>query len=206
MPRLRSLLLFFLLVPTLSAQVPALPTDPEEVGALDGQKAFAFFAQFRSQEDLAFHAPHDGCYARCHLMSTRLRQMGVQVRRVWAFPPTKTRLHAKTTRASSGAVEWDWHVAPLVPLRIGDQVEWLVFDPCLFTRPIRMEDWQKAMRKSDAAPMPTLTVTQLGEPPHRNGKRLPGTGYWTQPDPREGPSAHAVKTLKGFGKAPSAKK
>jgi len=194
----------FLLLSPLPAlgQIPDLPVDdPDSVGAIDQQRAYSLFGMFRAQEDLAFHSPNDGCYARCHLMSMRLGQMGVPARRLWAFSAIKARLYAKTNGASSRVVEWDWHVAPVVPVRVGDKTRWLVFDPCLFSRPVSVEDWAAALRKNAAAPPPQLTVTQLGEPPIRNGQRFPGSGYWLRPDPREGPSAHAFKTL-GEMKAP----
>lgn len=194
-----STLILFLASP-LAAQVPVLPSCLDVVGTLDRQQAQALFRQFCFQDDLALHAPQDGCFARCHLMCIRLRQMGVQVRRAWAFPQPKTRLHARAIGAKSGVIEWDWHVAPLVPMRVGDQVEWVVFDPCLFTRPVSLEEWAHALRKDERAPLPSLAATQLGEPPTRHGKRLTGTGYWTAADPGEGPTAHAVKTLRGYGK------
>lgn len=197
--RLRCLLPCLMLlgiVAAVRADIGALPRDPVDVAAIDMQKAIALFNLFRGQDDLALHAAHDGCYARCHLMSMRLRQMGVEVRRVWAFAPPKSRLHAKTL--SGRAIDWDWHVAPIVAVHSGDKVDWLVFDPCLFNRPTAIDDWTRAMTSKES--LPQLTATRLGEPPIRSGRRLAGSGYWTDRDPPEGPSVHALKTLKGFGK------
>src|SRR5262249_20198592 len=136
-----------------------LPDSPDEVNAVDQQKAFVLFSMLRNL-DLAYDFPADGCYARCHLMTLHLRQMGLELRRAWALSG-KPRLFAKTPK---GTMNWDFHVAPLVPVRVGDKVEWLVFDPTMLSRPVPLEEWGNAMRKNESFPMPTLTTTQLGEP------------------------------------------
>lgn len=177
------------------ADIAALPLDPADVTAIDQQKAIALFNLFRGQEDLRLQSAQDGCYARCHLMTLRLRQMGVEVRRIWAFAPPKLRLQAKTV--SGRSTEWDWHVAPIVAVRVGDKIEWLVFDPCLFTQPAPIEKWGQALAKKDTPP-PQLTATRLGEAPIKSGRRLLGSGYWAGGDPVEGPSVHAIKTLKSL--------
>lgn len=198
-----SLSCLFLVAATAHAQLPDLPGEnPALFGAIEQQKAFTLFSMFRHQEELALDSINDGCYARCHLMSLRLKQMGIEVRRAWAFSAPRTQLHAKTTRSSSGFVEWDWHVAPLVPVTIGEKLHWLVFDPCLCTRPVSLDAWRDRLRKDSVSPLPSLAVTQLGEPPIRNGIRVPGSGYWLQPDPKEGPNVHAVKTLGSMKRPP----
>ena len=185
--------LCFAVAASAAANSFGLPEDPAEVNALDQQKAFVLFSMLRHQ-DLAYDFPADGCYARCHLMTLQMRQMGVELRRAWAFSG-KTRLFAKTPK---GTMSWDFHVAPLVPVRVGDKVQWLVFDPTMLGHPVPLEEWGNAMRKNDSFPMPTLTTTQLGEPPLRNGKRTGGSGYWVGGDPREGATAHATNMIKGY--------
>lgn len=187
---------FLMLALAGAAQPPTHPDDlvpSAEFQPLDREKALILFCLLKNQ-DFAFDFPNDGCYARCHLMTLQMRQMGIHLKRAWAFS-TKERLFVKTGK---GDITWDFHVAPLVPVRTDDKVQWLVFDPTLFVEPVPLEDWGQKMRKNAASPIPVLTTTLLGEPPMRNGKRLTGSGYWTSADPREGPSAHATNMLKGY--------
>lgn len=188
-------LLLILACPTLRAQ--EIDRSTFDFGRpLDQQRAYIIFSFIRAQPDLDFGTPHlNRCHARCQLVVERLIELGLTPRRGWCFANGAS-LFVKHEKAPRGTIEWDYHVAPMLEVRVGDKLEWLIFDPALFDRPVTLERWGAAMRKDEKARPPELTTTAIGEAPIRGGKRTPGTGYWPMPDPPGGAAAYARKLLR----------
>lgn len=179
--------------------VPARPAS----GSLPVSETITFrqaariFRWLASQPDIAFRFPRDGCYARAHLMIRRLEEHGYTPFKVWSFA-NGTPLHVSTTNHPDGYVEWRYHIAPVLRVRFENGVQaWYVFDPSLFRAPATITEWRDAQKKPGSRYTPYVTLTRLGQAPRDvHGARLPGSGYWPGPDPREGLDAHATKTMR----------
>jgi hypothetical protein len=163
------------------------------------QQADVVFRWLARQSDIAFRYPTDGCYARAHLMIRRMQRYGLRPYKVWTFANGED-LYARTTNHPRGYVTWRYHVAPILRVRFSDGTQrWVVIDPSLFTRPATITAWRNAQKRPGSGYSPYVTLTRLGQSPvDAHGKRLPGSGYWTGLDPREGVEAHAVATMRKY--------
>ncbi|MFO0930722.1 MAG: protein-glutamine glutaminase family protein [Gemmataceae bacterium] len=183
-----------LAIKRLPASAPSalLPRD-QTVTPENAQKAFRWLA---GQRDIAFRFPADGCYARAHLMVKRLRKQGYKPAKVWAFANGGL-LYASTPYARRGHVEWKYHVAPVLRVRIAaDKQLWYVIDPSLFDRPVTIREWRARMKRPHTAYEPYSTVTPLGQAPKDpRGVQLPGSGYWAGRDPAD-VDEHAVNVMR----------
>jgi hypothetical protein len=159
----------------------------------------AAFQALLKREEIAYHFPADGCYARTHLMSKYLQQMGLHPWKIWAFANGHD-LQVPTSHHPAGEVTWEYHVAPMLRVRSGlANQHWYVLDPALFDRPVTLEQWETALDRSPYGLKPNLTITRLGEPVSRPlDKPAAGSGYWPAADPTEGPDAHALATMRRF--------
>jgi hypothetical protein len=163
------------------------------------QKAQAVFRWMASQRDIAFHFPADGCYARAHLMIRRMQKNGFHPAKVWSFENGES-LYVRTRHHPAGYVTWRYHVAPVLRVRLqGNKQAWYVIDPAMFQSPVTISQWRNAQRRSGSRYQPYITVTRVGQAPiDKNGRRLPGSGYWPGPDPREGLDAHAARVMRAY--------
>jgi hypothetical protein len=174
----------------------AAPPPPRGSPAnpLTRREADAAFARMAEQSDLAFRYLPDGCYARAHLMTRRLRKLGVAADKVWAFPPSAgEQLQVSSALAPGGRLKWQYHVAPVVSVRTGAGVVDMVIDPALFDRPVTVIDWGSALATS-AGRVPWLTRAPPDAPPKLpSGKRAAGS-YMPSGDPPN-PDKAALDTL-----------
>jgi hypothetical protein len=162
------------------------------------QQAGEVFRWMASQRDIAFRYPSDGCYARAHLMIRRMQQRGLKPWKVWSFANGGESLYVRTGNHPSGHVEWRYHVAPIVRVRLANNKQrWYVIDPAMFKGPVTITAWKNAQKKPGGRYNPYVTITRLGvAPTDATKKKLPGTGYWPGPDPREGADTHASKMMR----------
>jgi hypothetical protein len=182
--------------------VPARPKAgllpiSQTVTAEQARQAFRWMA---SQKDIAFRYPTDGCYARAHLMVRRLQQRGLKPWKVWSFANGGEKLYVRTPNHPKGHVEWRYHVAPILRVRLANnQQRWWVIDPALFKGPVAISTWRNTQKRPQARYNPYVTITRLGvAPTDATKKKLPGTGYWPGPDPKEGVDNHAVKMMRRY--------
>jgi hypothetical protein len=177
-------------------RTPSLPAS-DTVTLKQAAQVFRWLA---GQKDIAFRYPTDGCYARAHLMIRRMQKRGLKPWKVWAFANGGESLYVRTTNHPSGHVKWRYHLAPLLRVRDEDgQQRWYVIDPALFRAPASIREWRDTQKKPGSPYTPYVTVTRVGQAPKdAHGMRLPGSGYWPGPDPREGSDAHAVKTMRRY--------
>jgi len=166
----------------------------------EAQETFEWMA---AQPDIAFAYPQDGCYARAHLMVQRMQDMGITpAGKAWTFmDPDGDQLWVETSYASSGRVEWWYHVAPTVwSLQNNGTIQRMVIDPSLFDEPATVEEWADIQHNAAE-----VIMSDLGEPPNPKGwpDRSGGSGYWPGADPSEGLDAHAQSTMTRYRKRQS---
>jgi uncharacterized Zn-binding protein involved in type VI secretion len=166
-------------------------------GPLTPEQAQALFNIMASQPDIAFAYPIDGCYARAHIMSERMKQMGVNpTGKVWSFAPDPASpLHAKTANDPNGYVEWGYHVAPTVSVKDANgNVSDKVIDPSLFNRPVSPQEWADAQRPTNGS-NPILRQTIPGQSPLTG--EMNGNDYWPAPSPPDVDAA-AAETMREY--------
>jgi hypothetical protein len=159
-------------------------------------QARQIFAWMAAQRDIAFRYPVDGCYARAHLMIQRMQSKGYKPYKVWSFANGES-LYVSTKLVRSGHVTWGYHVAPVLRLRLDNGKQaWAVIDPSLFRGPVKIVTWKTKQKRPGSRYEPYITVTAVGvAPKDATGHRLPGSGYWPGPDPREGTTKHALARM-----------
>jgi hypothetical protein len=168
--------------------------------AISLSKARQVFQSMAGQRDISFAYPADGCYARAHLMVRRMQRIyKITPYKVWSFANGES-LYVRTPNIPSGHVTWKYHVAPAVWVRLpGGKERWYVIDPSMFHGPVTLTAWKNGQRRPGSRREPYTTVTRLGVAPVTpTGKRLPGSGYWTGSDPREGLDHHANRMMAAF--------
>ncbi len=111
-----------------------------QISVLSEQRIQEYFNLMKSQPHIPFSYPEDGCYARAQEMSLILEQYGVVTGKVFL----QGDLRVETNNSPKGYVEWWYHVAPIVLVDTGGQVEKYVLDPSLFDRAVPLEVWTNA--------------------------------------------------------------
>jgi len=115
-------------------------------------EAEMFFSRLRRQPHIPFQHPSNGCWARAHEMIRLIehhfdRHRGPVVAKIWNFGD----LTVQTDNSPMCAVEWIYHVAPVV--RTGDSPDdMLVIDPALFEQPVKVAEWRS--RQTDSLQEP----------------------------------------------------
>ena len=147
-----------------------------EIGSLSPQRAQELFNQlatlrFRdangAQSPIPFHYPPDGCYARAHLMSERMTQLGIESRKQFAVSTRQGGLQVRSDYASDGpqgsqpTVTWWYHVAPILAVDQpnGTTID-MVMDPSMFGTPVPVSSWTGAMRPDAFNVMDVAAVAQ----------------------------------------------
>ncbi len=184
-------------LPRLAPRQPSRALPAHQTVTL--ARARELFHLMARQHDVAFRYPIDGCYARAELMIERMRRHGAHPHRVWSVAHGEP-LHARTKNVKAGYVEWGYHVAPILRVRVSATTQkWYVIDPSLFHQPVTIPQWEAAQMRTPQSHRPYVTLTRLGEAPvWVDHKRKPGHGYWPGSDPREGLHNHAVATMKRY--------
>jgi len=184
------------------ARVPARPKTAllPASETVTPEQAAQVFSWMRSQTDIAYAFPLDGCYARAHLMVKRMQTRGYTPFKVWAFANGSESLQVRTSNIPRGQVEWGYHVAPAVRVRYrGGNQYWLVIDPSMFSQPVRISEWKAALKRPQGRYEPYVTMTKIGVAPKGpSGSRLPGTGYWPGRDPSNNLDTHAARMMKRY--------
>jgi hypothetical protein len=90
------------------------------------------------------------CHNISHYISTLLASKGYQCGKIWAFAPMVYSLNSsrlitfadKKNISPTGKIDWGYHVAPILQVRIGNKVRKMVIDPGLFPRNmVRYRTW-----------------------------------------------------------------
>ena len=111
--------------------------------------ADALFAEI-IKSGLTFGYQQANCHNISHYISQLLESKGYQCAKIWAFAPVVYSLGSsrlisfadKKNISPTGKIDWGYHVAPILQVRIGNKVRKMVIDPGLFPKsPVRYRTW-----------------------------------------------------------------
>lgn len=126
--------------------VPPAPVDAQ-MTPVSPQEAEALFQEFKNDKDIPFRYALDGCYARAYQMSEIAEQKGIKMGKVFV----EGDLEAKTPKAITPQAEWQYHVAPIVPVIRDGKNEIMVMDPSLFDHPVSEKVWRSAIVRAPSS-------------------------------------------------------
>jgi hypothetical protein len=107
------------------------------------------------QLGIPFGYQQANCHNISHYIRTFLESKGYQCGKIWAFAPVvysmnSSRLIAfadKKNISPTGKIDWGYHVAPIIQVRIGNKVRKMVIDPGLFPKNlVRYRTWLAKLR------------------------------------------------------------
>jgi len=127
---------------------------------------------------IPFMYPDDGCWARAHRMCQLMADAGQESEKVWIHRGPTSSLRADTLNHPNCAVEWGWHVAPVLDVSIEGATETWVIDPSLFPTPVPLPVWVYAQNDPDA----TTEITDRSLYMKFGGPTADPTGTLTQQD------------------------
>ena len=111
---------------------------------------------------IPFLFPDDGCWGRAHEMCRLMINAGASPRKVWIYRAPPTLLHVDTKNNPDCFVEWTWHVAPTLCVRVRRRFPYIfcrsvtrVIDPALFTTPVSEATWKGVQNNPAAQLVPT---------------------------------------------------
>lgn len=116
---------------------------------LDLETANTLFSEI-IKSGLPFGYQQANCHNISHYIKLLLESKGYQCAKIWAFAPvvysmTSSRLISfadKKNISPTGKIDWGYHVAPVIQVRIGNKVRKMVVDPGLFPKsPVRYRTW-----------------------------------------------------------------
>ncbi len=90
------------------------------------------------------------CHNISHYIRTLLESKGYLCAKIWAFAPVVYSTNNsslisfvdKKNLSPNGAIDWGYHVAPVLQVRMGTKVRKMVIDPGLFPKgPVRYRTW-----------------------------------------------------------------
>jgi hypothetical protein len=101
------------------------------------------------QSGIPFGYQQANCHNISHYISLLLESKGYQCAKIWAFAPVVystsssklIRIPDKKNISPGGKIDWGYHVAPILQVRIGNKVRKMVIDPGLFKTPVRYRTW-----------------------------------------------------------------
>lgn len=109
-----------------------------ELSVLSESEAKQVFDTLKADEDNAFNYPLDGCYARAHMMASKMDDMGIVSGKAFV----EGELYVET---KLGEANWSYHVASLVLVNVKGKPVPTVFDPGMFDKPVSYEEWKKKL-------------------------------------------------------------
>jgi hypothetical protein len=95
------------------------------------------------------------CHNISHYISTFLESKGYYCGKIWAFAPVVYSMNSsrlisfadKKNISPTGKIDWGYHVAPILQVRIGNKVRKMVIDPGLFPKNmVRYRTWLAKLR------------------------------------------------------------
>lgn len=110
------------------------------------------FAQI-IQADIPFGYQQANCHNISHYISLFIESKGYKCGKIWVFAPVVYASNGglfitfddKKKMSPTGKIDWGYHVAPFVQVRIGNKLRKMVIDPALF--PTKMIDYRTWLAK-----------------------------------------------------------
>lgn len=102
------------------------------------------------QLGIPFGYQQANCHNISHYIRTFLEAKGYQCGKIWAFAPVVYSMNSsrlisfadKKNISPTGKIDWGYHVAPILQVRIGNKVRKMVIDPGLFPKNmVRYRTW-----------------------------------------------------------------
>lgn len=101
------------------------------------------------QSGIPFGYQQANCHNISHYTSLLLESKGYQCAKIWAFAPVVysssssklIRIPDKKNISPGGKIDWGYHVAPILQVRMGNKVRKMAIDPGLFKTPVRYRTW-----------------------------------------------------------------
>jgi hypothetical protein len=116
------------------------------VSVLSYEYLVVIFDILAAQKQIPFKYPETGCYARAHEMVRILDSKGITSAKIFMDGD----LRLTTNNSPKGFVEWSYHVAPVVKVKINGKEEVYVIDPSIFDRPVPVNEWYKLLKYNKA--------------------------------------------------------
>ena len=122
---------------------------PRKASIIDLNTANALFAEIINS-GIPFGYQQANCHNISHYISLLLESKGYQCAKIWAFAPVVYSSYSsriisfpdKKKLSPNGAIDWGYHVAPVLKVRMGTKVRKMVIDPGLFPKgPVRYRTW-----------------------------------------------------------------
>ena len=112
-----------------------------ELSIISLDKAQSLFDKLASQKDIPFAYYKDGCFARAHKMAMVLDEEKIISGKAFM----QGRFYVQS---AFGPAFWTYHVAPIVLVKIGEEIKPYVFDPSMFKAPVPISEWRKELSRS----------------------------------------------------------
>lgn len=102
------------------------------------------------ESEIPFGYQQANCHNISHYISLLFESKGYSCAKIWAFAPviysvSSSKLISFTDKkklSPNGKIDWGYHVAPILQVKIGNKVRKMVIDPSLFPRgPVRYRTW-----------------------------------------------------------------
>ena len=122
---------------------------PRKASVVDLNMANTLFTEI-IQTRLPFGYQQANCHTISHYIRAFLKSKGYECAKIWAFAPvvystTNSKLISFTDKkeiSPTGKIDWGYHVAPVLQVKIGNKVRKMVIDTGLFPRgPVRYRTW-----------------------------------------------------------------
>ncbi len=121
---------------------------------IDQNRATLLFQEIL-RSGIPFGYQQANCHNLSHYICLFIASKGIQAAKIWAFTPaiysvSSTKLISFTDRkklSPTGKIDWGYHVAPVVVVRIGNRTRKMVIDPTLFPKgPVGYRAWLAKLR------------------------------------------------------------
>ena len=127
--------------PEKSSVYSALNNKTVELSVLSEKDAKELFKNLKEDEENSFNYPLNGCYARAHLMATRMDDMGIVSGKAFI----EGDLYVDTKLGPAG---WSYHVASLIMVKVKGKNVPTVIDPSIFDKPVSFDVWKAKLLKN----------------------------------------------------------
>ncbi len=110
--------------------------------------ANTLFAEI-SQLGLPYGYQQANCHNISHYITTFLQSKGYECAKIWAFAPMVYSMNNPSlisftdekNFSPTGKIDWGYHVAPILEVKIGNNIRKVAIDPGLFKSPVRYRTW-----------------------------------------------------------------
>lgn len=118
-----------------SSQLTDYIGEPIELSVLTLDEANKITSEFVNNKNLPFDYALEGCYARAHKMAFMMDEKGIISGKAFVMG----RLFAST---KYGNAKWGYHVAPVVLVKLNEEIKPYIIDPGLYDHAVPYDEWR----------------------------------------------------------------